>query len=1223
MLRQVRPRRRIDGGRHRDHVERARRDRRQQERRGVGGPGDLRPVVIEAARRREVEAVLDRRRLVGVEPAARGRGGDRAADRDGAGRDLVQHRQRLAAAGGVGDDDLAGVDHAGHQLAGDVLLDLLGALPGVAIVGAEVALADQDLLVGRPGDGRDLDHRGDRVAAGGDRGARAGRDHRVGLRGERQLEERQRGHRRRQAGGGVDHVRRQERAVAVGREVAPQPHRADQVGPDGVDPPLPPVVLGPLLRAVGGAVHRRLLLAHHHHVALEVVGLVGDLGAAAPRRRLLGLGRGRRRRRAGHRDPARQLLGRRLVGRRHRHRLAEAVATQRAAGDDRVDQPIVGAGVGRDQLDGVGQPAVQHRADLGVAAGQERQLQRVEPRQPVRRQVRRQIGVDQPVIDERRVQLGREVRLERAIEPRAILAVDEQRQLVARVARVQRAPLGLGQGRPARQEVPAGQGRVARQRAQRAVQLVDGVDQLDPRRRAIDDRDRRRRRHRGQAPILADVAVERQRRGQAPVAHGQRRRRAHQPVRGGRRRVDDQDVQLRGVTERGGRDHHLAGGVGRQVGQHPRRRRQEVVGGERRIVAAAAAAAAALARHRTAVARRGHRWRRGRRGERRARARVLGRGRRRAQRPRVEQQRRLVEQHAGAARQPLAIEHVAVLVADVAAREVARAPEPTALAAGLAHGGGQPRILDRRRRQRRRDHVDPGRRRAAAHADPQPAVGGERHRRGGRRPRRQLDQPVGQRRPAAHRHDRRRHHDHAVGGVADLRLVLARPQPREPQRARLGLDVSGDVAQRGAAAPLDHLPRQRPRRRAGAIGRRRQHHRLALAHHLRARDHRGQLVEREALGLVAAGRGEAGDTRQRAQPQLAALVGGQRHLDRPGHGARRQRQRHRAPGPRLARLAVDAEAQPVGRGAQVHRRGGVPVVHRADRERAIGAQVDRALLRHHAHPAADRQPDLARVDRHRDLDLGVGVVGQRQRLAVGRGHRLAVDRRDLEERVLEQRPRHRHAAQPQRHPRHRGRDLAGHQALAIEQPGHAELVALAAQLDGRGHRDVAVDHERRRRPGPRRERQRDRAVGAGAELAPAEPQAGPGARLAALVDDVDRQPGRGGPAGQAQVALADQRAAGAAAADQLDDVGAGARARRQRQPQHLPHHRRRRQLAHLLPARGHAVEIDRQVDVGAAGGEPRRGVDAKHPHPQRRHVLDRHREADLGVARPTRRVDRQ
>ena len=79
--------------------------------------------------------------------------------------------------------------------------------------------------------------------------------------------------------------------------------------------------------------------------------------------------------------------------------IAEAVARQRAAGDDGVDQAVVGAGVGRDQVDRVGQASVQHRADLGVAPGQERQLERVALRQPPRLEVPAQIGAGEPVIE--------------------------------------------------------------------------------------------------------------------------------------------------------------------------------------------------------------------------------------------------------------------------------------------------------------------------------------------------------------------------------------------------------------------------------------------------------------------------------------------------------------------------------------------------------------------------------------------------------------------------------------------------------------------------------------------------------------------------------------------------------------------------------------------------------------------------------------------------------
>ena len=190
MLREVRPRSGVDLARGGDHGEAARRDRGEQRR--LGGARDLRAVVIDLARVREVERVLERRALVGLEIEALGRGRDGAGDRDRAGRDLVQRADALGAAGRVGDDDLARVHDAGEQLAGDVLLDLLGAVPVPAIVGAEVALADQDLIERRAGDRGQLDDGGEGVAAGGDDGAGAARGDRVRAGHERQLDDRER-----------------------------------------------------------------------------------------------------------------------------------------------------------------------------------------------------------------------------------------------------------------------------------------------------------------------------------------------------------------------------------------------------------------------------------------------------------------------------------------------------------------------------------------------------------------------------------------------------------------------------------------------------------------------------------------------------------------------------------------------------------------------------------------------------------------------------------------------------------------------------------------------------------------------------------------------------------------------------------------------------------------------------------------------------------------------
>jgi hypothetical protein len=166
------------------------------------------------------------------------------------------------------------------------------------------------------------------------------------------------------------------------------------------------------------------------------------------------------------------------------------------------------------------------------------------------------------------------------------------------------------------------------------------------------------------------------------------------------------------------------------------------------------------------------------------------------------------------------------------------------------------------------------------------------------------------------------------------------------------------------------------------------------------------------------------------------------------------------------------------------------------------------------------------------------------------------------------------------------RGLAGDQRLALEVEAGAEVIALGGVLEGLELGDLAVDqqHAGARRRG--REGDRDRAVVARGVLAAAEPQAGVRERMRRRSSST-RTVGPAAPTrtAVAQAALADQGAARLAVADQLDDVGAGARAAGQGDALADAADRRGVAAEDLLVAGDHAVEVDRGVDLGAARQE--------------------------------------
>ncbi len=407
---------------------------------------------------------------------------------------------------------------------------------------------------------------------------------------------------------------------------------------------MPPVVLRPLLRSIGGAIHRRLG-APALEIDAEIVGIEFGLHL------LRHLGRGRWR--GAHAFAPRRgetLLDRvaRVFDRRFGERLgrtergllvfADLAAFERRRAEERIDEARVRARIGRDQRDLVGEQA--HERGVGVhALCEQRAFDGVERGELAGIEIAREgIGFaagEQPVIDERLGALVREIRPHDRVEERAVFPVQEQVQLVARVLRVELAALRVGQHVPARDECELAQRRVVGEREQIRVRALDAVDEVQLRGREILDDELLAGAQRLHRLALHRVARGIERDLEPQIARRERRL-AEMHVRERRAgRIVDDDRQRRRAPELRERDRD------RVVGGHEVREHRRCVGEE--VVANVRVGLRGLHRSGRGGTAAWHRARRGRRGERNARPRGRDVARRRPARPRVEQQARLVE----------------------------------------------------------------------------------------------------------------------------------------------------------------------------------------------------------------------------------------------------------------------------------------------------------------------------------------------------------------------------------------------------------------------------------------------------------------------------------------------------------------------------------------------------------------------------------------------------
>ena len=174
-----------------------------------------------------------------------------------AGRDLQQHVELFLRRGGIGDDDLAAVDHVDQELLGDELVDLLAVFLAEAVAVAEEVLADEDRrMLGHFGGRLDFFVIDDHRAAGRERHLRALELGLVLGRLERQIEQGQRREHLGEVVRRLGQVRREERLFGriVCGVVAPERVDRDQRGDLLLERQVVVVALDPFHRLVELAV---------------------------------------------------------------------------------------------------------------------------------------------------------------------------------------------------------------------------------------------------------------------------------------------------------------------------------------------------------------------------------------------------------------------------------------------------------------------------------------------------------------------------------------------------------------------------------------------------------------------------------------------------------------------------------------------------------------------------------------------------------------------------------------------------------------------------------------------------------------------------------------------------------------------------------------------------------------------------------------------------------
>ena len=1242
LLADVLPRRRVERARLGDDLERAGRD----ERRELAVLGGVRGVVRVGARRREVERVLQRLRRVGRERDLASAREVAALQRHRALRHLQQHLGGARRGRRVGDDDLAAVADVDEELTRDERVAALAALPAVAVVEPEEVLAQQQRRhsVGRLGRADLLAHDEQR-ARGLHRGDIAVCGHRVLTGFERQVDDAEREHDLGEAAVGLRERGGDERPTRGCRRVVdPELVDVDQVRRRLLHATLPVVVLDEHAGLVDGAVeasHAVTVLelsAEVEVVAPEVAPRVGAVGLfveqltsalhglALLAQLLLGgferafaaaalrVGGGRRRRAARgratglRRSPSRR--GLRLGG----GPICAALEVQALL----LDEPLERLVACLVRLERVGQQRElgqlvdledAHRGDLEGLAQHPRDrvalvsaeplreqdlLDQVELREAPRLEVATQVAAEQPLVQEGLVEFVGEEGAHDLPEERRVLLVEEEVQLVARVLLVELEPAGARQVRPLQEERELLQRRVLRERGEQLERLGERVEDLDLGRGDV-ERYLAARGDELDLPGLREVLVLGEGLGQRAGARREPRLVPRDRLVDCLRAVDRENVDVLALAEVGERDAHDAVGVRRQVREQPGTFGQVVEVGRRgraafealELLLLAVGASAASTAPTPAEAAAG------------AAAEADRRVPRVLQRDPVEQQRGPLEHVARVLRGVASIEDVAVLLAQLAAGVVGtREPvEQDHRRAGRAAAAeAREQVLGRN--VARGDEVHARRRRRVGEADE--------HRFAVRldlddvqrrlRARRQRAVAPDQVAPVA-RAARDAHVDLLAGRV-HRQLVVAGFEPaqlQEPSRDREAIERVAVVAQQG----------QLGARRRGLFAHIRQSERLADDAVQLARQLDPRVAQRDGRRRVAVPLDDHfADPREPAELDAAVGVGLQRDVDGVAVVLVSQVEPADPAGQRLAALAAELDDVSALCAQQQRRAGLGGRVDAVDGDRVGLARQGDGVAVHALHAAAEGHGQRREPRRHPEAVRGLTSVDELQVADLLRG-RLPVEvgGDDLQERLLQQLQRDRVAAQRQLRAQQQLGGPARQHGLAIHVDPAAQPVGLAAVRERRDRGPAALPQDDLLLAWIGREGNQDLAAVVCRVVAAAEPGGRVGHVAAGFVIDAQDLARRGRALDHAQLALVDDRAAGDAAADEVDDVGARpAQLGQVEDPAHAPH-RRLVVLVALFEVGDDPVELDGRVDRLLTLDVVAEAVDLEHLDEQVLHVL--------------------
>ena len=455
--------------------------------------GHLHRIMGKFAGQREIEAVFERLRVIGIEIEVDAMRVLATGDRQRAGRDLQQHFDFLFRRGGIGDDDVATVDRVDQELLGDEFVDLFAVFLAELVAAAEEVFADQDRrMLGHFGGRLDFFVVDDHRAAGRQRHLRAFELRLVLGRLERQIDERERDEHFGKVVCRLGEVRRIEwffQGRIEGGVIEPERVGRDQRGGLLLERQVVIIAFDPLHRFVELAVvlldafgpfyliekhfaiHRLLctLLAHHSPTG----EIATDRGAGPGRlgHRLIGRFRRGRGGRGSRQSRGFRVRSRRLAQRFKREilfgcplRLLDSQSIfriKRTPLERRLEQMSESVGIGRQELELI---LHESRGDAMLAANpfaEQNPLPSVELLEIPRLEIVAQIIVQEPMVEKLLFLLVRQIGPDRRLEKLGIFLVEEEMQFVAGVFEIQRVLLFELQRRPGFNEVELDKLRVA------------------------------------------------------------------------------------------------------------------------------------------------------------------------------------------------------------------------------------------------------------------------------------------------------------------------------------------------------------------------------------------------------------------------------------------------------------------------------------------------------------------------------------------------------------------------------------------------------------------------------------------------------------------------------------------------------------------------------------------------------------------------------------------